>query len=162
MGTRRCGTQQLLTSSSNLSFQHRMLQNQSPIAQLWSWYHQTCGSRWMGATSASSWRLVLTSLISYEFATNEFINDMCSVPLETASTESGTKDFIIVGTTIDRGEDLATKGAVSSKICFSVHHIHVSDRLTFSRSLKLFQTQISPLSDGTSFVSAAEMKPKGQ
>jgi cleavage and polyadenylation specificity factor subunit 1 len=32
---------------------------------------------------------------------------MCSVPLETTSTESGTKDFIVVGMTTDRGEDLA-------------------------------------------------------
>lgn len=32
--------------------------------------------------------------------------------LETSSTESGTKDFIAVGTTINRGEDLAVKGAV--------------------------------------------------
>jgi cleavage and polyadenylation specificity factor subunit 1 len=37
---------------------------------------------------------------------------MICVTLETASTESGTKDFIAVGTTIDRGEDLAAKGAV--------------------------------------------------
>lgn len=36
-----------------------------------------------------------------------------SVPLETMSTESGMKDFIAVGTTINRGEDLAVKGAVS-------------------------------------------------
>ena len=38
---------------------------------------------------------------------------MACVTLETASTESGNKDFIVVGTTIDRGEDLAAKGAVS-------------------------------------------------
>ena len=63
--------------------------------------------------------------ISYEFATNEFINDMSSVSLETASTESGTKDFIAVGTTIDRGEDLATKGAVSPILSPSVQYIHV-------------------------------------
>ena len=35
------------------------------------------------------------------------------MPLETMSTESGMKDFIAVGTTINRGEDLAVKGAVS-------------------------------------------------
>lgn len=49
---------------------------------------------------------------SFEFATNEYINDLACVTLETASTESGSKDFIVVGTTIDRGEDLAAKGAV--------------------------------------------------
>jgi cleavage and polyadenylation specificity factor subunit 1 len=48
----------------------------------------------------------------YEFATNEYINDMACVTLETSSTENGSKDFIVVGTTIDRGEDLAAKGAV--------------------------------------------------
>lgn len=37
---------------------------------------------------------------------------MSVVTLETSSTETGTKDFIAVGTTIDRGEDLAAKGAV--------------------------------------------------
>ncbi|KAI0366045.1 hypothetical protein BV20DRAFT_1115505 [Pilatotrama ljubarskyi] len=48
----------------------------------------------------------------YEFAPNEFVNCIVSVPLETMSTESGMKDFIAVGTTINRGEDLAVKGAV--------------------------------------------------
>jgi len=48
----------------------------------------------------------------YEFAPNEFVNSLACVPLETLSTESGHKDFIAVGTTINRGEDLAVKGAV--------------------------------------------------
>ncbi len=43
----------------------------------------------------------------YEFASNEFVNSLACVPLETLSTESGRKDFIAVGTTINRGEDLA-------------------------------------------------------
>ena len=43
-----------------------------------------------------------------------FVSCVVSVPLETMSTESGMKDFIAVGTTINRGEDLAVKGAVSS------------------------------------------------
>jgi len=47
----------------------------------------------------------------YEFAPNEFVNSLACVALETLSTESGHKDFIAVGTTIDRGEDLAVKGA---------------------------------------------------
>lgn len=34
--------------------------------------------------------------------------------LETDSTEVGNKDFVAVGTTIFRGEDLAVKGAVRS------------------------------------------------
>ncbi|KAH9930484.1 CPSF A subunit region-domain-containing protein [Epithele typhae] len=48
----------------------------------------------------------------YEFAANEFVSCVVSLPLETMSTESGMKDFIAVGTTINRGEDLAVKGAV--------------------------------------------------
>lgn len=46
----------------------------------------------------------------FEFATNEFINAMSCVTLETMSTESGSKEYIAVGTTINRGEDLAAKG----------------------------------------------------
>lgn len=37
---------------------------------------------------------------------------MTCVTLETTSTESGSKDYIAIGTTIDRGEDLAAKGTV--------------------------------------------------
>ncbi|KDR76540.1 hypothetical protein GALMADRAFT_246929 [Galerina marginata CBS 339.88] len=51
------------------------------------------------------------TLDGFEFATNEYINDLACVTLETSSTESGSKDFIVVGTSIDRGEDLAVKGA---------------------------------------------------
>ncbi|KAG1848301.1 CPSF A subunit region-domain-containing protein [Suillus subalutaceus] len=47
----------------------------------------------------------------YEFASNETINALTCVSLETTSTESGTKNFIAVGTTVNRGEDLAVKGA---------------------------------------------------
>ncbi len=53
----------------------------------------------------------------YEFASNEFVNSLACVSLETLSTESGHKDFIAVGTTINRGEDLAVKGAV--RFCYS-------------------------------------------
>ncbi|PPR02156.1 hypothetical protein CVT26_012117 [Gymnopilus dilepis] len=51
------------------------------------------------------------TLDGFEFATNEYVNDLACVQLETSSTETGSKDFIAVGTTIDRGEDLAAKGA---------------------------------------------------
>ncbi|KAF8119582.1 CPSF A subunit region-domain-containing protein [Boletus edulis] len=47
----------------------------------------------------------------YEFAPNEYVNALECVTLETLSTESGSRDFIAVGTSIDRGEDLAVKGA---------------------------------------------------
>lgn len=52
------------------------------------------------------------SISRFEFATNEYVNDMAIVTLETAATETGKKDFVAVGTSIDRGEDLAIKGAV--------------------------------------------------
>ncbi|KAF7292889.1 Cleavage and polyadenylation specific protein [Mycena indigotica] len=50
------------------------------------------------------------SMDGFEFATNEFITALAIVNLETSSTESGNKEFIAVGTTINRGEDLAAKG----------------------------------------------------
>jgi cleavage and polyadenylation specificity factor subunit 1 len=52
----------------------------------------------------------------YEFVPNEFVNSLACVSLETLSTEPGHKDFISVGTTINRGEDLAIKGTV----CFGL------------------------------------------
>ena len=51
--------------------------------------------------------------IRFEFAPNEFVTALECVNLETQSTISGQKEFIAVGTTVDRGEDLAVKGAVS-------------------------------------------------
>ncbi|KAI6021714.1 CPSF A subunit region-domain-containing protein [Pisolithus microcarpus] len=48
----------------------------------------------------------------YEFAPNEYVNALECVTLETLSTETGVKEFLAIGTTIDRGEDLAVKGAV--------------------------------------------------
>lgn len=55
----------------------------------------------------------LTIIIRFEFAPNEFVTALECVDLETQSTVSGQKEFIAVGTTVDRGEDLAVKGAVS-------------------------------------------------
>ncbi|KAG5641144.1 hypothetical protein DXG03_005895 [Asterophora parasitica] len=54
---------------------------------------------------------VWVTMDGFEFATNEFINDITIVTLETLGTETGSKDFIAVGTTVNRGEDLAAKGA---------------------------------------------------
>lgn len=63
---------------------------------------------------------------SYEFAQNEFVNALECVTLETLSTESGTKDFIAVGTTLNRGEDLAVKGAVCTVVFFSILIINLA------------------------------------
>jgi cleavage and polyadenylation specificity factor subunit 1 len=67
----------------------------------------------------------------YEFAPNEFVNSLACVPLETLSTESGHKDFIAVGTTINRGEDLAVKGAVRSGYSEYPHPLLISREQTY-------------------------------
>lgn len=67
----------------------------------------------MGASALNCVAAISLSLFySYEFASNEFVNSLACVSLETISTETGSKEFIAVGTTISRGEDLAVKGAV--------------------------------------------------
>ena len=73
----------------------------------------------------------------FEFATNEYVNDLACVQLETSSTETGSKDFIAVGTTIDRGEDLAAKGAVSRRVLPELYYpedaILITDSFCFCR-----------------------------
>jgi hypothetical protein len=49
----------------------------------------------------------------YEFRPNEFISIVKSVSLATRSKASGRKEFIAVGTTVYRAEDLAGRGGVS-------------------------------------------------
>ncbi|KAM0749012.1 hypothetical protein T439DRAFT_382097 [Meredithblackwellia eburnea MCA 4105] len=48
----------------------------------------------------------------YEFRSNEFISTVKSVTLSTRSTPSGKKDFVCVGTTVHRAEDLAARGGL--------------------------------------------------
>ncbi|KAJ7094010.1 CPSF A subunit region-domain-containing protein [Mycena belliarum] len=67
----------------------------------------TCDCSCLELISPDLW----ITMDGYEFATNEFITSMSCVTLETTSTESGSKEFIAVGTTINRGEDLAAKGS---------------------------------------------------
>lgn len=98
---------------------------------------------------------------SFEFASNEFMNDMASVTLETASTETGLKDFIVVGTTINRGEDLAAKGAVSSKKFLGSKNLSSHFfRPMFLKLLKWCQTLSFHLSVVLSSAYIVEMKPK--
>ncbi|KAI0302807.1 CPSF A subunit region-domain-containing protein [Multifurca ochricompacta] len=70
----------------------------------------------------------------YEFASNELVNSLACVQLETLSTESGHKDFIAVGTTINRGEDLAVKGAT---YVFEIIEVVADITLEMNRSFKL-------------------------
>ncbi|KAH9830080.1 CPSF A subunit region-domain-containing protein [Rhodofomes roseus] len=67
-----------------------------------------CDSSTLELLMPDSW----ITMDGYEFAQNEFVTCLDCVTLESVSTETGTKDFIAVGTTINRGEDLAVKGAV--------------------------------------------------
>lgn len=62
-----------------------------------------------------SWRTV----DGYEFRQYETALSVQSINLESRSTISGYKDFIAVGTIISRGEDLASRGAVSQIMTFS-------------------------------------------
>ncbi|GAA5941609.1 cleavage/polyadenylation factor CFT1 [Sporobolomyces koalae] len=48
----------------------------------------------------------------YEFRQNEFVCTVKNVSLHSKSHASGQRDFIAVGTTVYRGEDLAAKGGV--------------------------------------------------
>ena len=79
------------------------------------------------------WRLTHSS---YEFAQNEFVTCVDCIPLESTSTETGVKDFIVVGTTINRGEDLAVKGAVSPFLTIMYHGILRNHRSTSSKLRK--------------------------
>ncbi|KAK4697553.1 cleavage and polyadenylation specificity factor subunit 1, partial [Phenoliferia sp. Uapishka_3] len=53
-----------------------------------------------------------SAIDGYEFRPNEFISVVKSVSLATRSTLSGRKDFIAVGTTVYRAEDLAARGGL--------------------------------------------------
>ncbi|KAI9568018.1 CPSF A subunit region-domain-containing protein [Boletus coccyginus] len=66
-----------------------------------------CDCSTLELISPDSW----VTMDGYEFAPNEYVNALECVTLETLSTESGSRDFIAIGTSIDRGEDLAVKGA---------------------------------------------------
>lgn len=51
-------------------------------------------------------------MYSYEFPQHEQLTALACIPLESTSTELGLKNFIVAATTVDRGEDLAARGAV--------------------------------------------------
>lgn len=56
------------------------------------------------------------SVDGYEFRQYETALSVAVVKLETESTESKLKEYIAVGTIISRGEDLASRGAVSQHV----------------------------------------------
>jgi hypothetical protein len=53
---------------------------------------------------------------SYEFPQYEQLTALACIPLESSSTELGLKNFIVAATSVDRGEDLAARGAVSTHL----------------------------------------------
>jgi hypothetical protein len=61
----------------------------------------------------SSVAILTSGARRYEFRPNEFISIVKSVSLATRSKASGRKEFIAVGTTVYRAEDLAGRGGVS-------------------------------------------------
>jgi cleavage and polyadenylation specificity factor subunit 1 len=71
----------------------------------------------------------------FEFGTNEIVNAVETVRLETLSTQSGNKDFLAVATSVYRGEDLAVRGCVGP----SVRHC--------PRSIDITQTYIFEVAD---------------
>lgn len=81
-------------------------------------------------------RRLTFSLHRYEFRPNEFISTLKAVSLATRSTVSGRKDFIAVGTTVYRAEDLAARGGVSRAP--SIHRRDLAD-LVCSLQIYLFE-----------------------
>ncbi|KAH0834713.1 CPSF A subunit region-domain-containing protein [Lanmaoa asiatica] len=89
-----------------------------------------CDCSTLELISPDSW----ITMDGYEFAPNEYVNALDCVTLETLSTESGSRDFIAVGTSIDRGEDLAVKGAT---YIFEVIEVVPDPSFNFQRWYKL-------------------------
>lgn len=77
-------------------------------------------------------------MVSFEFANNEMVTAVECVLLETLSAETGSKNFIAVGTSINRGEDLATKGCVSWRLLL------ICVELTFVQTYIFEITEVVP------------------
>ncbi|KAF5378689.1 hypothetical protein D9757_010765 [Collybiopsis confluens] len=86
-------------------------------------------------TECSSLELISPdlSMDGFEFANNEIVNAGACVSLETTSTETGLKNFIAAGTTINRGEDLAIGGAT---YIFEIVEVLADSKLTPKRWYK--------------------------
>lgn len=90
---------------------------------------------------------MLTIINRYEFFSNEFVNALEIIELETLSTLSGVKEYVVAATTVYRGEDLAVKGAVSNTLQGMVSNAYFSDlyiRNCGSRSREIGGQAISP------------------
>ncbi|PLW07812.1 hypothetical protein PCANC_21051 [Puccinia coronata f. sp. avenae] len=94
----------------------------------------------IGATTfRSSLELILpgkwVTIDGYEFQQNEWVTSMTTVDLDSRSTRSGRRQFVGVGTTCNRAEDLAARGGI---YVFEIIRVNPSERhREYDRSLRL-------------------------
>lgn len=90
-------------------------------------------------TFRSSLELILpgkwVTIDGYEFQQNEWVTSLVNVDLDSRSTISGKRQFIGVGTTCNRAEDLAARGGV---YVFEVIQVNPSEKhREYNRALRL-------------------------
>jgi len=90
-------------------------------------------------TFRSSLELILpgkwVTIDGYEFQQNEWVTSMANVDLDSRSTISGRRQFVGVGTTCNRAEDLAARGGI---YVFEIIQVNPSERhREYNRSLRL-------------------------
>ncbi|KAI7953963.1 hypothetical protein MJO28_006510 [Puccinia striiformis f. sp. tritici] len=90
-------------------------------------------------TFRSSLELILpgkwVTIDGYEFQQNEWVTSMANVELDTRSTVSGRRQFVGVGTTCNRAEDLAARGGI---YVFEIIQVNRAERHhEYNRALRL-------------------------
>ncbi|GAA5925405.1 hypothetical protein JCM1841_002835 [Sporobolomyces salmonicolor] len=75
----------------------------------------------------------------YEFRQNEFVSTVKSVSLASKSTAAGVRDFIAVGTTVYRGEDLAARGGIYIFEVVPINAHPATPRLDHQLRLRFFE-----------------------
>ncbi|GAA5916679.1 hypothetical protein JCM5296_000765 [Sporobolomyces johnsonii] len=75
----------------------------------------------------------------YEFRQNEFVSTVKSVSLASKSTAAGVRDFIAVGTTVYRGEDLAARGGIYIFEVVPINAHPATPRLDHQLKLRFFE-----------------------
>ncbi|OAV95953.1 hypothetical protein PTTG_04786 [Puccinia triticina 1-1 BBBD Race 1] len=90
-------------------------------------------------TFRSSLELILpgkwVTIDGYEFQQNEWVTSMTNLELDSRSTISGRRQFVGVGTTCNRAEDLAARGGI---YVFEIIQVNPSERhREYNRSLRL-------------------------
>ncbi|EFP85411.2 uncharacterized protein PGTG_11767 [Puccinia graminis f. sp. tritici CRL 75-36-700-3] len=90
-------------------------------------------------TFRSSLELILpgkwVTIDGYEFQQNEWVTSMANVELDSRSTVSGRRQFVGVGTTCNRAEDLAARGGI---YVFEIVVVNpAQNHRTYNRALRL-------------------------